>query len=139
MLSMNKNSTYCIYGGVTAAALAAQNAKQNPSVQIEDEDDDNSGDDVEEVATRKEIDRVADEEEQQLSLELNWTISESLPEENRCREKFEALITLFMHTLAERKTTKEAIKKLSHFAFDFVIRLHTKAKQVLAWISYVLL
>uniref|UniRef100_A0A1B0GAC6 Uncharacterized protein n=1 Tax=Glossina morsitans morsitans TaxID=37546 RepID=A0A1B0GAC6_GLOMM len=104
------NSTYCTYGGVTAAALAAQNAKQNPSVQIEDEDDDNSGDDVEEVATRNEIDTVAVEEEEQLSLERNWTISESLPEENRCREKFEGLITFFIHSLAERKTTKEAIK-----------------------------
>ncbi|KAL9894607.1 DNA polymerase epsilon catalytic subunit 1 isoform 1-T1 [Glossina fuscipes fuscipes] len=112
-------------GDVTAAALAAQNEKENQNVDNENEDDDNDGDDVEEIATRDEIDIVADDEEEQLSLELNWTISESLPEENQCREKFEALITLFMHSLAERKTTKEAIKGLSHSAFDFVIRLHT--------------
>uniref|UniRef100_A0A1A9UEW9 DNA polymerase epsilon catalytic subunit n=1 Tax=Glossina austeni TaxID=7395 RepID=A0A1A9UEW9_GLOAU len=55
-------------------------------VRIENENDDNNGDDVEEVATRNEIDTLADEEEQ-LSLELNCAISESLPEENRCREK----------------------------------------------------
>uniref|UniRef100_A0A1B0AH46 DNA polymerase epsilon catalytic subunit n=1 Tax=Glossina pallidipes TaxID=7398 RepID=A0A1B0AH46_GLOPL len=97
-----KYSTYYTYGGVTAAALVAQNAKQDQSVQIENEDDDNSGDDVEEVATRNEIDTVADEEEEHLSLELNWTITERTTE-----------------------TTKEAIKDLSHSALEFVIRLYT--------------
>ncbi|XP_012159069.1 DNA polymerase epsilon catalytic subunit A [Ceratitis capitata] len=84
-------------------------------------------DDIEEIDRPEEADENAStngEEEQQLSLELNWTIGEHLPDENACREKFETLLTLFMQSLAEGKSTRQAMKDISHPAFDFVSKLH---------------
>lgn len=90
------------------------------------EDEEEEDDEIEEIM-RPEADETgtADaESEQQLSLELNWTIGEHLPDENDCREKFETLLTLFMQSLAEGKDTRQAIKEISHPAFDFVSKLH---------------
>ncbi|XP_005182541.1 DNA polymerase epsilon catalytic subunit 1 [Musca domestica] len=110
-------------GDVTAAALAAQSEKRQRNTDNSDNENDDD-DDVEEVPRPEEDEDNPVSEEEQLSLELNWTISEHLPEENECREKFEAIVTLFMQSLAERKTTKQAIKDISHLAFDFIIKLH---------------
>ncbi|XP_037818567.1 DNA polymerase epsilon catalytic subunit 1 [Lucilia sericata] len=110
-------------GDVTAAALAAQSEDRLRNSESQNSDNEDSDNDVEEVPRAPEDEENAEEEEQ-LSLELNWTISEHLPEENECREKFEALLTLFMQSLAERKTTQQAIKDISHAAFDFIIKLH---------------
>ncbi|XP_011188337.1 DNA polymerase epsilon catalytic subunit 1 [Zeugodacus cucurbitae] len=91
------------------------------------EDEDEDEDDIEEIVRPEDVDETgtADgESEQQLSLELNWTIGEHLPDENACREKFETLLTLFMQSLAEGKDTRQAIKEISHPAFDFVTKLH---------------
>ncbi|KAH8310400.1 hypothetical protein KR044_001123, partial [Drosophila immigrans] len=80
-------------------------------------------DDEEEVQLA-EVEEREEPEEEQLSLELNWTIAEQLPDENECREKFEALLSLFMQSLAERKSIEQAIKDISHSAFDSVLKLH---------------
>ncbi|XP_017476166.1 PREDICTED: DNA polymerase epsilon catalytic subunit A isoform X2 [Rhagoletis zephyria] len=90
-------------------------------------DEDQDEDDIEEIERPEETDENGSangESEQQLSLELNWTIGEHLPEENACRDKFETLLTLFMQSLAEGKNTRQAIKDISHPAFDFVSKLH---------------
>lgn len=65
-----------------------------------------------------------DDEENHLSLDMNWSIEECLPTENNCREKFKTILTLFMKSVAEGRTTKEAVQNITHAAFDFVIKLH---------------
>ncbi|XP_067618241.1 DNA polymerase epsilon catalytic subunit 1 [Eurosta solidaginis] len=90
-------------------------------------DHDADEDDIEEIQRADETEENGStlaEGEQQLSLELNWTIGEHLPDENACREKFETLLTLFMQSLAEGKSTRQAMKDISHTAFDFVSKLH---------------
>ncbi|KAM8707435.1 hypothetical protein ACLKA7_011510 [Drosophila subpalustris] len=93
-----------------------------PRNQEKDDDDDNDDDgEVQQIETEPQQEQ---EDEEELALELNWTIAEQLPDENECREKFESLLSLFMQSMAERKSTEQAIKDLSHCAFDSVLKLH---------------
>ncbi|XP_033149828.1 DNA polymerase epsilon catalytic subunit A [Drosophila busckii] len=88
----------------------------------EEEDDEDEAEHA--AAELEDLVQQTEEPEDELALELNWTIGEQLPDENDCREKFEALLTLFMQSLAERKNTELAIKDISHCAFDYVQKLH---------------
>ncbi|XP_023169776.2 DNA polymerase epsilon catalytic subunit A [Drosophila hydei] len=111
---------------VSAIAAGSTTLRQSQARKKQGSEDDDEGDDdddVEEVEADAEEPQL-EEEEEELSLELNWTIGEQLPDENECREKFETLLTLFMQALAERKTTEQAIKDISHCAFDYVLKLH---------------
>ncbi|XP_055381319.1 DNA polymerase epsilon catalytic subunit 1 isoform X2 [Condylostylus longicornis] len=63
-------------------------------------------------------------EQERINLEINWTLAEYLPDENECQEKFEKLITLYMQSLALKHDSKEAIKDISHYAYDFIQKLH---------------
>ncbi|EDW38877.1 GL13784 [Drosophila persimilis] len=108
----------------TVSSIVSTTMRQERDRNREEDDDDDDDDDEEE---NRDPSANADQEpeaEDELALELNWTIGERLPEENECREKFESLITLFMQSLAERKTTEQAIRDISHCAFDFILKLH---------------
>ncbi|XP_068152320.1 DNA polymerase epsilon catalytic subunit 1 [Drosophila tropicalis] len=92
--------------------------------EVDNDDDEDDDDNAENRDPDLQVVDDQEQEEEELSLELNWTIGEHLPEENECREKFESLLTLFMQSLSERKTTEQAIKDISHCAFDYVLKLH---------------
>ncbi|XP_043653722.1 DNA polymerase epsilon catalytic subunit 1 [Drosophila teissieri] len=96
-----------------------RDSERNPDDEEDEEEDSENRDPVESNEAEQDPDQ-----EDELSLELNWTIGEHLPDENECREKFESLLTLFMQSLAEKKTTEQAIKDISHCAFDFILKLH---------------
>lgn len=61
-----------------------------------------------------------------ISLEMNWTIVEYLPQENDCIEKFEQLLTLYMQSLSSKHSPEQAIKDISHYAYDCVLNLNNK-------------
>ncbi|XP_030369181.1 DNA polymerase epsilon catalytic subunit A [Scaptodrosophila lebanonensis] len=111
----------------TASIVTASGTMHRPTETISDDEDDDDNNDGERPERDCEVisaTDAAEEEEPELSLDLNWTIGERLPDENECREKFETLLTLFMQSLAEHKTTQQAIKDISHCAFDYVLKLH---------------
>jgi len=105
----------------TVSSIVSTTMRRDPE-RNEDEEEDEE----EDLENRDPVESTEPEQDQEdeLSLELNWTIGEHLPDENECREKFENLLTLFMQSLAERKTTEQAIKDISHCAFDFILKLH---------------
>jgi DNA polymerase epsilon subunit 1 len=55
---------------------------------------------------------------------MNWNICEDLPEEGKCREKLENFLTHFIEQLAEGVDSTKALKKLSHHAYDIVMKMH---------------
>lgn len=71
-------------------------------------------------------DSNADDDE--LLLDMNWNISEQLPE-GACREYFDTILTLFMESLAEKKSPAEAIQTISHSAFDAVQKMQKNRVQ----------
>ncbi|XP_058812219.1 DNA polymerase epsilon catalytic subunit 1 [Topomyia yanbarensis] len=77
-----------------------------------------------EADNEKGVEASEAEEEEELSLEMNWNIGEFLPAEGRCREFFEQFLTSFMETLAEGVPAAKALKKLSHVAYEMVQKLH---------------
>lgn len=62
-------------------------------------------------------------EEENISLEMNWTVAEHLPEERDCREKFDNLLTLYMQSLSEKQSPNQAIKDISHVAYEYIVNL----------------
>ncbi len=58
---------------------------------------------------------------------MNWNICEMLPEEQKCREKLENFITLYIEQLADGSEPPKALKTLSHHAFDVVMKMHQAA------------
>uniref|UniRef100_A0A182JCC0 DNA polymerase epsilon catalytic subunit n=1 Tax=Anopheles atroparvus TaxID=41427 RepID=A0A182JCC0_ANOAO len=65
-----------------------------------------------------------DPEEEELALEMNWSISEQLPEERRCREGFENFIVSFLQAMAEGATPENGLKKLACVAYGMVQKMH---------------
>uniref|UniRef100_A0A182REB1 DNA polymerase epsilon catalytic subunit n=1 Tax=Anopheles funestus TaxID=62324 RepID=A0A182REB1_ANOFN len=63
-------------------------------------------------------------EEEELSLEMNWSISEQLPEERRCRANFESFVVSFLQTMAEGVSPEMALKKLACTAYGMVQKMH---------------
>lgn len=65
-----------------------------------------------------------DADDDEISLDMNWNIAEQLPDEGRCREYFEAIMTAYMESLAEFYDPTKAISGISHCAFDAIQRMH---------------
>ncbi|BFF93033.1 DNA polymerase epsilon catalytic subunit A [Drosophila madeirensis] len=105
----------------TVSSIVSTTMRQERDRNADDDDEDDEEEENRDPSVHADQEPEAEDE---LALELNWTIGERLPEENECREKFESLITLFMQSLAERKTTEQAIRDVSHCAFDFILKLH---------------
>jgi DNA polymerase epsilon subunit 1 len=55
---------------------------------------------------------------------MNWNICEELPEDQKCREKLENFLTLYIEQLADGVEASKALKTLSHHAFDVVMKMH---------------
>lgn len=64
------------------------------------------------------------DEEEEVSLEMNWNIAELLTEEKDCRLYFDTFITQFMEKLAEKVEPGKAIKDLSHLGYEMVQKMH---------------
>jgi DNA polymerase epsilon subunit 1 len=69
--------------------------------------------------------QLNNDDDDEIALEMNFNISEQLPEEGKCRENFENFIQSFMERLASKVTPSAALKSLSHHAYDMVQRMHT--------------
>lgn len=65
-----------------------------------------------------------DVEDDSIALDMNWNIGEQMTDERNCREHFEAVLTLFMESLAEKNTPDRALSSISHHAFDAVQKMH---------------
>lgn len=66
----------------------------------------------------------ADTDDDEISLDMNWNIAEQLPDEGRCREYFEAIMTAYMESLAECFNPAISISGISHCAFDAIQKMH---------------
>lgn len=87
----------------------------------------------EEISPNEEDDDLQEvnEEEENISLEMNWTVAEHLPLERDCRDKFGNILTLYMQSLSDKQSPTQAIKDISHFAYDCILNLnkgYTKGK-----------
>ncbi|XP_052865449.1 DNA polymerase epsilon catalytic subunit 1 [Anopheles cruzii] len=71
-----------------------------------------------------ELSEQQSEEEEELALEMNWSLSEQLTEERKCRENFENFIVAFMQAIAEGVTPAGALKKLACMAYGMVQKMH---------------
>ncbi|CAO1425761.1 unnamed protein product [Diamesa tonsa] len=69
-------------------------------------------------------DEATQEEEEELTLEMNWNICEMMVDEGKSQEKLENFLTLYIEQLADNVEAPKALKKLSHHAFDIVQKLH---------------
>lgn len=58
---------------------------------------------------------------------MNWNICESLPDEGQSQEKLEEFLTLYIEQLATGTDASKALKKMSHQAFEIVLKLHQLA------------
>lgn len=67
--------------------------------------------------------QTASNVDDEIALDMNWNIGEQLPDENRCREYFEAIMTAYMESLAEYSDPKKAINGISHCAFDAIQKM----------------
>uniref|UniRef100_A0A182VPQ9 DNA polymerase epsilon catalytic subunit n=1 Tax=Anopheles minimus TaxID=112268 RepID=A0A182VPQ9_9DIPT len=79
------------------------------------------------VIASEEMSTVASQQEsgeEELSLEMNWSISEQLPEERRCRANFESFVVSFLQTIAEGVSPEIALKKLACIAYGMVQKMH---------------
>uniref|UniRef100_A0A8W7Q1J1 DNA polymerase epsilon catalytic subunit n=1 Tax=Anopheles coluzzii TaxID=1518534 RepID=A0A8W7Q1J1_ANOCL len=63
-------------------------------------------------------------DEEELALEMNWSISEQLPEERRCRANFESFVVSFLQTMAEGVSPESALQKLACIAYGMVQKMH---------------
>lgn len=67
--------------------------------------------------------------EDEVTMDMNWNIGELLSDDENCREHFETVLTAFMEALADGTTPKNAVKDVSHLAFEATQRLHTNFAQ----------
>ncbi|KAJ6622010.1 DNA polymerase epsilon catalytic subunit 1 [Pseudolycoriella hygida] len=73
---------------------------------------------------------VAEEtDESEVTMDMNWNIGELLVDDENCRESFDGVLTAFMETLADGTTPKDAVKEVSHLAFEATQRLHENYAQ----------
>ncbi|XP_049530617.1 DNA polymerase epsilon catalytic subunit 1 [Anopheles darlingi] len=91
------------YGGVRAnlPKEATSGSAEQPGTQVEDE-----------------------QEEEELALEMNWSLSEQLPEARRCRENFENFLVSFLQAMAEGVTPASGLKRLACAAYAMVQKMH---------------
>lgn len=59
----------------------------------------------------------------EITLEMNWAISETLPSEGKCRDNFETFMSLYMESLAEGSTPVEGLKAMSHNIYDLIHKM----------------
>ena len=64
------------------------------------------------------------DDQDEVTIEMNWNIAENLPEEGNCREDFESIMSTFMDQLANRVTPAECVQKMSYQAYEVIQRLH---------------
>lgn len=77
-----------------------------------------------EVEQNEQEDDLQDNSDENIPLEMNLTIAEKLPMERDCREDFENILTIYMQSLSQKKSPVQAIKDISHFAYNCIIKLH---------------
>lgn len=75
-----------------------------------------------------ELTEINENDENEVTMDMNWNIGELLADEN-CRENFETVLTAFMEALADGTTPQNAVKGVSHLAFEATQRLHTNYAQ----------
>lgn len=68
-------------------------------------------------------------DEDEITMDMNWNIGELLPDDENCREHFDTVLTAFMESLADGTDPKKAVKDVSHLAFEATQRLHKNYAQ----------
>ncbi|XP_053674267.1 DNA polymerase epsilon catalytic subunit 1 [Anopheles nili] len=63
-------------------------------------------------------------DDEELALEMNWSISEQLPEDRKCRANFERFIVSFLQTMVEGVTPEVGLKKMACMAYGMVQKMH---------------
>lgn len=63
-----------------------------------------------------------DDKNDEVTLEMNWAISETLPD-GHCKNSFEMFLSLYMELLNEGKKPGEALNSLAHNAFETIQKL----------------
>lgn len=69
------------------------------------------------------------DDDEQVTMDMNWNIGELLTNDGNCREHFETVLTAFMESLADGTSPKNAVKDVSHLAFEATQRLHANFAQ----------
>lgn len=61
---------------------------------------------------------------EEVAIDMNWNISEHLPEANNCRAEFEAIMSMFMDMLVNHTSPSESVQNMSLHVYEIVQRLH---------------
>lgn len=69
------------------------------------------------------IDSTADDDDQ-VKIDMIWNIAEQLPEDGNCRGEFEALLKLFVDSLINSSSPKQALNDITLYAYEIIQRLH---------------